>query len=292
MKRISKVHKTKEKHWVGNGFYVQPMFNYNKDKNLDPFLLMDYNSPKFFSGRRKNNSQSTLSGVKPHPHRGFETVTIAYQGEISHSDSNGSEGTIGAGDVQWMTAGSGVMHEEKHSEKFTKEGGMFEMVQIWVNLPAKNKMTEPKYQVIRASDIPDVNLPNEAGIVCVIAGNLFDTQGIANTFTPINVWDTQLNSGKSHTFSIPASHNLIILVLDGTILINNTDVICKEELVTFKSGGSDVLVEANKKAKILILTAKPLNEPIVGYGPFVMNTKSEIYQAYYDIHVGKFGRIR
>lgn len=292
MKKVANVWQAPEKHWVGNGFHVQSMFNYNdRDKHLDPFLLMDYNPPKYFQGGRRDNSAFDLRGVEEHPHRGFETVTIAYQGEVSHRDSHGGGGTIGTGDVQWMTAGSGIMHEEMHSETFAKEGGLFEMVQLWVNLPAKDKMTAPKYQAIKSAEIPVVALPNEAGTVRVIAGELLNTRGAASTFSPINMWDTVMNAGKSHLFSVPAEHNVVILVLDGTVQIGGDHIARRGELVTFERGGADVLVEANNDAKLLILTGQPLNESVVGYGPFVMNSREEIVQAFDDVKNGRFGRI-
>ena len=292
MKKVANVFNAPEKHWVGNGFHVASMFSYNdRDKNLDPFLLMDYNPPKFFQGGRRDNSEFALRGVEEHPHRGFETVTIAYQGEVSHRDSHGGGGTIGTGDVQWMTAGSGVMHEEMHSEKFAKEGGLFEMVQLWVNLPAKDKMTAPKYQAIKSADIPVVTLPNNAGFAPVIAGELLDKNGSAETFSPINMWDTTMNANSAHTFAVPESHNVIILVLDGTIQVGGDSVARRGELVTFERGGADVLIEANNEAKLLILTGEPLNEPIVGYGPFVMNTREQIIEAFNDVHAGRFGRL-
>lgn len=288
MKRVANVHTAPAKHWVGNGFQVQSMFSYNDtDKNLDPFLLMDYNPPRHFDGGRK----SDFRGVGEHPHRGFETVTIAYQGEVAHKDSAGGGGIIGTGDVQWMTAGSGLMHEEFHSEKFSAEGGMFEMVQLWVNLPAKHKMTAPKYQAIVSDNIPVVELADNAGIARIIAGNLADTQGAASTFSPINMWDVRMNAGKSHLFAVPESHNLILLVLDGTVQINGNEIARRGELVTFERGGADVQIEANNDVKLLLLSGEPLNEPIVGYGPFVMNTREEIVQAFNDVNSGKFGRI-
>ncbi|AIK90154.1 pirin family protein [Glaesserella parasuis] len=288
MKKVANVHTAPAKHWVGNGFHVQSMFSYNDtDKNLDPFLLMDYNPPRHFDGGRK----SDFRGVGEHPHRGFETVTVAYQGEVAHSDSYGGGGTIGTGDVQWMTAGSGVMHEEFHSERFSREGGMFEMVQLWVNLPKAHKMTTPKYQAIKSADIPVVQLENNAGTARIIAGELASTAGIASTFSPVNMWDIVLNAGKAHTFAVPESHNLIILVLDGTVQINGEDIARRGELVTFERGGADVQIETNNDAKLLILTGEPLNEPVVGYGPFVMNSREEIIQAMRDVQSGKFGRI-
>lgn len=288
MKKVAKIHQPPPKHWVGNGFEVQSMFTYrDTDKNLDPFLMMDYNPPRYFDGGRHNH----LRGVEEHPHRGFETVTIAYQGEITHRDSTGGGGTIGSGDVQWMTAGSGLMHEEYHSEAFSAKGGMFEMVQLWVNLPAKYKMTRPKYQAIKATDIPLVELPDNAGHVRIIAGRLGDTQGATETFSPVNMWDVNMRAGKSHKFSVPESHNLIILLLEGSILVNEADIARQSELITFEKGGNDVRIEANNETKLLMLSGEPLNEPIVGYGPFVMNSREEIHQAFDDINSDKFGRI-
>uniref|UniRef100_UPI0035A126DA pirin family protein n=1 Tax=Glaesserella sp. TaxID=2094731 RepID=UPI0035A126DA len=288
MKKVANVYTAPAKHWVGNGFHVQSMFTYNDtDKNLDPFLMMDYNPPRHFDGGRK----SDFRGVGEHPHRGFETVTIAYQGEVAHADSYGGGGIIGTGDVQWMTAGSGVMHEEFHSERFSKEGGMFEMVQLWDNLPKAHKMTTPKYQAIKSTEIPVVQLDDNAGIARIIAGELASTSGAASTFTPINMWDVVMNAGKTHTFAVPESHNLVILVLDGTVQINGEEIARRGELVTFERGGADVRIESNNESKLLILTGEPINEPIVGYGPFVMNTEAEIVQAMRDVQSGKFGQI-
>ncbi|QLB16052.1 quercetin 2,3-dioxygenase [Mannheimia granulomatis] len=292
MKKVSNVWAAPAKHWVGNGFHVQSMFSYqDKDKYLDPFLLMDYNPPKIFQGGRQDNSEFDLRGVEEHPHRGFETVTIAYQGEVSHRDSHGGGGTIKAGDVQWMTAGSGIMHEEMHSENFAKTGGVFEMVQLWVNLPKKDKMTTPKYQAIAAAEIPTVTLADNAGTVRVIAGELLGSQGAASTFSPINMWDTHLNAGSKAEFTLPSSHNLVILVLSGTVQIGGEAIARSGELVTFERGGSELVIEANNDSKLLILTGEPLNEPVVGYGPFVMNSKEEILQAINDVKSGKFGKI-
>lgn len=288
MKQVAKVYAAPNKHWVGDGFHVHGMFNYQEThKNLDPFLLMDYASPEHFPA----NPRAAHRGVGEHPHRGFETVTIAYQGEVEHQDSAGGGGVIGTGDVQWMTAGSGLMHEEFHSEAFSKTGGMFEMVQLWVNLPAKDKMTAPKYQAITNADIPEVRL-GDAGIAKLIAGELDGVIGAASTFSPINLWDVRLNQGAEHTFDLPESHNLLVLVLDGKILVNNKDEAGAAQLVTFHRGGSQLTITAQTSAKILILSGEPLNEPIVGYGPFVMNTHEEIIQAVQDVQSGKFGQIR
>lgn len=287
MKQVSKVYPAPNKHWVGDGFHVHGMFNYQEThKNLDPFLMMDYAAPQSFPV----NASTAHRGVGEHPHRGFETVTIAYQGEVEHRDSAGGGGVIGTGDVQWMTAGAGLMHEEFHSEAFSKAGGIFEMVQLWVNLPAKDKMTAPRYQAITKAQIPEVDLQG-AGIARLIAGELDGTQGAASTFSPVNLWDVRLKAGHQHTFTIPESHNLLVLVLEGTIQINEEHIARSAELVTFHRGGSDVKIVANNDAKILILSGEPLNEPIVGYGPFVMNSREEILQAMHDVQSGKFGQI-
>lgn len=286
MKNIARIYPAPAKHWVGDGFFVSSMFNYNqKDRNLDPFLLMDYASPQQFPP----NANQNLRGVGEHPHRGFETVTIAYQGEVEHKDSYGGGGVIGTGDVQWMTAGSGLMHQEYHSQNFSKTGGMFEMVQLWVNLPAKHKMTAPKYQAIESHDIPVVDLTG--GIARIIAGPFGNIQGTASTFSPINLWDIRLNAGAEYTFSVPNSHNLLILILDGDVLVNDDKVARSNELITFDKGGDSVKLTANHDSKILLLSGEPLNEPVVGYGPFVMNTMGEINQAIYDVQTGKFGEI-
>lgn len=288
MKQIAKVQSAPPKHWVGNGFHVHSMFTYqDQATNLSPFLLMDYNPPMHFTGGKK----SDFRGVGEHPHRGFETVTIAYKGEVTHKDSHGGGGTIGTGDVQWMTAGAGLMHQEYHSAAFSEKGGMFEMLQLWVNLPAKDKMTKPKYQAITAAEIPVITLTNDAGSARIIAGNFENTQGKASTFTPVNMWDVVMNAGKSYVFSVPESHNLLILVREGTLQINNEKVARENELVTFKRGGADVKIEANNAASFVILTGEPIDEPVVGYGPFVMNSRDEIIQAIHDVQNGRFGAI-
>jgi len=286
---IEQVFRGLHSHWVGDGFNVKQYFPYGRERNFaerfSPFLLMDYNEPYYFEGGE------TTVGVGAHPHRGFETVTLAIAGKVEHHDNRGNHGVIEAGDMQWMTAGSGVMHEEMHSEKFAKEGGLFEMVQLWVNLPAKDKMTAPKYQAIKAENIPVVALPNNAGSVRVIAGELLNVKGPTDTFSSINMWDTTMNANAAYMFSVPASHNVIILVLDGTIQVSGKAIARRGELVTFERGAADVLIESNNTAKLLILTGEPLNEPVVGYGPFVMNSREEILQAIHDVQSGKFGNL-
>ncbi|WP_121021352.1 pirin family protein [Helicobacter vulpis] len=284
MKQIAGVRDASRKHWVGNGFYVSTMISYNHQHALfDPFLLLDYNEPYHFEAGRAR-------GVGEHPHRGFETVTIVYQGEVAHRDSHGGGGVIGAGDVQWMSAGSGVMHQEFHSETFAKRGGVFEAVQLWVNLPKAHKMMPPKYQAIQAKDIPVVELKADSGVVRVIAGQLEGVAGVAHTFSPINMWDVRMHADKNYVFGVPESHNLVILVLEGNVCIGER-TITAGHLVSFQEGGADVEIRARSVAKLLFLSGVPLKESVVGYGPFVMNTQEEIQQAIYDLESGQFGRI-
>lgn len=228
-------------------------------------------------------------GVGQHPHRGFETVTIVYDGEVEHRDSTGKGGIIGPGDVQWMTAGGGILHEEFHSDAFAKRGGAFEMVQLWVNLPAKDKMTAPGYQAIRNETIPQVALPEGAGSLRVIAGDYAGKNGPANTFSPLNVWDIRLNQGKSAEFSLPDGWNTALIVLRGTVQVNGDAIARDAEMVLLDSAGSNVTIEANNDAVLLLLSGEPIDEPIIGYGPFVMNTQEQIAEAIADFNSGRFG---
>jgi redox-sensitive bicupin YhaK (pirin superfamily) len=228
--------------------------------------------------------------VGEHPHRGFETVTIVYQGELEHRDSSGSHGSIGPGDVQWMTAAAGVVHEEFHSERFTKEGGTLEMVQLWVNLPAKEKMSQPHYQAIVNSQIPRVTLPDGAGSVRVIAGEFQGTRGPAKTFTPINVWDLQLSAGGAAELRIPEGHTALLVVQSGSLTVND-QVLKAVELASLDRKGELVALKAESASRVLVLSGQPLNEPVVGHGPFVMNTRSEIQQAMVDYQAGRMGRL-
>ncbi|MFV8775840.1 pirin family protein, partial [Yersinia enterocolitica] len=228
-------------------------------------------------------------GVGQHPHRGFETVTIVYDGEVEHRDSTGKGGIIGPGDVQWMTAGGGILHEEFHSDAFAKRGGAFEMVQLWVNLPAKDKMTAPGYQAIRNETIPQVALPEGAGSLRVIAGDYAGKNGPANTFSPLNVWDIRLNQGKSTEFSLPDGWNTALIVLRGTVQVNADAIARDAEMVLLDSTGSNVTIEANNDAVLLLLSGEPIDEPIIGYGPFVMNTQEQIAEAIADFNSGRFG---
>ncbi len=286
LKKVIGVYHNPRKHWVGDGFPVRSMFSYDRlGQELSPFLMLDYAEPTEFK------PATAPRGVGQHPHRGFETVTIAYQGEVEHRDSTGAGGVIGAGDVQWMTAGGGIIHEEFHSHKFTEAGGTFEMVQLWVNLPAKDKMTPAHYQGIVNEDIPAVPLADDAGQVRVIAGAFEGFRGPAETYSPIDVWDVHLNAGKAQTFRVNDGHTLAVVVRKGTVQVNGEHIARDAHLVVLEQAGTDAVVEANTDADFLILSGAPLDEPIAGYGPFVMNTQTEIRQAMVDFNSGKFGQI-
>lgn len=285
MKKILGVYSAPHQHWVGDGFPVRSLFSYNSHgEHLSPFLLLDYAGPKAFEPTKR------ARGVGEHPHRGFETVTIVFDGEVAHRDSTGAGGTIGPGDVQWMTAASGILHEEFHSPKFTSKGGTLEMVQLWVNLPAADKMSEPKYQDIVDRDIPSVPLSNDAGRVRVIAGQFDGHRGPAETFTPIDVWDVRMKQGRRTEFSFTEGDTLAVVILRGSVTING-QVVNEAQFALFDREGRDVVIEASNDSTLLVLSGEPIDEPIVGQGPFVMNTQSEIYQAINDFRSGKFGRI-
>lgn len=286
MKKILSIETNPKGHWVGDGFPVRSLFSYSTHaKELSPFLLLDFAGPAEFTPAAKPR------GVGEHPHRGFETVTIVYKGEVSHRDSTGQGGTIGPGDVQWMTAGSGILHEEFHSEVFTRSGGTLQMIQLWVNLPAKHKMTPPRYQAILNSEIPAVQLARNAGSVRVIAGHYGDSKGPAKTFSPMSVWDLQLKGGHSTTIPAHEGWNTALVMLNGQIRVNGEGVAQDGEMVVLSAQGADVSVEALTDASVLLLSGEPINEPVVGYGPFVMNTRSEIEQAITDFNSGKFGQM-
>jgi len=230
-------------------------------------------------------------GVGEHPHRGFETVTIAYQGEIDHRDSAGNAGSIGPGDVQWMTASSGVVHEELHGAEFTRTGGTFEMIQLWVNLPATHKMTEPRYQELPKDDIPVVDFPDGAGTLRVIAGEAFGASGPARTVTPINLWDMVLKPSGKVTLELPDASTTLLLVLSGHVRINDAETASKGELARFEREGTDLTLDAIEGAKLLLLNGEPIDEPVVAHGPFVMNTREEISEAIQDFQNGRMGRL-
>ena len=289
MRNAKQIYRANSQHWVGDGFLVQPLFSHmGDDRGTNPFLMLDYAAPYEFSP----NEARSPRGVGQHPHKGFETVTIAYHGEVAHRDSSGGGGIIYEGDVQWMTAGSGIIHEEFHSENFSKKGGLFEMVQLWVNLPAKDKNTPPRYQHLAKAGIPVVELPDEAGRLRLIAGEYKGEKGAADTFTEMNVWDIVLNAGKKAVLEIPEAHNLSMVVLRGNVTLNGKEQAGAEQLVGFEKSGGNVHIEAgSEEVKILLLSGVPIDEPVVGYGPFVMNTAEEIRQAISDFKSGKFGSI-
>lgn len=288
MKKLIFLQQNKGSHWVGDGFPVRSIFTYNDlAKEISPFLLMDYAGPAEFapdpSGYRR--------GVGEHPHRGFETVTIVYSGEVEHRDSAGGGGRIGPGDVQWMTAASGLVHEEKHGTEFAKNGGKFEMVQLWVNLPAKSKMTSPRYQGITKEKIPTISLSDGAGYVRIIAGEYADAKGPALTFTPINMWDAKLNTGKNVELQMPKGHTCAVFVLKGKIQSSDGGLIGEAQLGVFDRYNDILSLTALEETTMLILGGQQLEEPIVGYGPFVMNTPVEIQQAFQDFNNGLMGKI-
>ena len=283
-KKIKRIVRDIDQHWVGDGFPVRSLFSYAEGSEFDPFLLLDYAGPHEFSPNEAKR------GVGEHPHRGFETVTIVYQGELEHRDSSGSQGTIGAGDVQWMTAASGVVHEEFHSERFAREGGWLEMIQLWVNLPASEKMSPPRYQGLLDADIPSVSLPDGKGSVRVIAGDFRGTRGPAKTFTPMNVWDIQLGGDSNEELALPGGDTAMIVVQSGMARINGTSARAVE-LVQLERAGTQLHLEWDTPARLLMLAGEPLEEPVVGQGPFVMNTRDEIRQAIQDFQNGSMGRL-
>lgn len=285
-KNIEAVIAPREPHFVGDGFRVHNFIpsGYHLDmRRMDPFIMLDYNSKFHFPATDKPK------GVGVHPHRGFETVTIAYEGSVSHHDSSGGGGTIHQGDVQWMTAASGVLHKEYHAEEFYKQGGIFQMVQLWVNLPAKDKMSTPKYQAIEHKDIPTVEVEN--GFIEIIAGEYNQTKGAASTFSPVNMLNAKLNEGGKANFSFPANYNTVLLVIDGEVKVNNQEIVPTDHLLLFTNEGEDFSIEATKNSVVLILSGEPLNEPIASYGPFVMNTQEQIREAFEDFNNGKFGTL-
>lgn len=287
MKKVVGIHGDPNRHWVGDGFPVRTLFSYDQlGREVSPFLLLDFGGPAMFEPASKPR------GVGQHPHRGFETVTIVYDGEVAHRDSTGRGGIIGPGDVQWMTAGAGILHEEFHSPAYTSSGGPFRMLQLWVNLPARHKMAPPGYQPILAADIPVVELADGAGRARVIAGTFGGVAGPARTFTPVNVWDLRLAAGKSVPLDLPEGHNAILVVLSGSIRDAGAQQSAGEaEIVLLGREGSDVTIVSEEESNILVLSGEPIEEPIAGYGPFVMNSEAEIRTAIEDFRAGRFGQM-
>ncbi len=273
-------------HFVGDGFRVHnfiPGAHRLDMERMTPFILLDYNSKFYFPPSEKPR------GVGVHPHKGFETVTIAYKGGVAHHDSSGGGGVIGVGDVQWMTAARGILHKEYHEENFSKAGGDFQMVQLWVNLPAKDKKSPPKYQSLVNAEMSKVNLPDDAGLVEVIAGEYQGAKGSASTFTPMHLLNVKLNKGGKADFEFPANYNTALLVIEGNITVNGTEKVPLNNFALFENKGETFQIVANENSVVLILSGEPINEPIAAHGPFVMNTRQELVEAFEDFNAGKFG---
>ncbi|MDX9732276.1 MAG: pirin family protein [Bdellovibrionales bacterium] len=292
MKKVLFTQRSDTPHWVGDGFPVRSIFSYNDlAREISPFLLMDYAGPTEFPPSPRHTR-----GVGEHPHRGFETVTIVYAGEVEHRDSAGGGGLIKAGDVQWMTAASGVVHEEMHGAEFARKGGLFEMVQLWVNLPKKDKMSAPRYQGIASDEIRKVEI--EGGTVRVIAGAFqrdgVEHRGPAMTYTPINLWDLRLKTGSRNVIRVPSDHTAAVFVLEGQVTIGEgaqERKIGPAELALLEREGNRFVITADEDSKVLFLGGEPIQEPVVGYGPFVMNSYPEIRQAFVDFEQGRMGRL-
>ncbi|WP_438275947.1 pirin family protein [Nitrobacter sp.] len=286
MRKVLGVFSGPRQHWVGDGFPVRSLFSHaSHGDHVSPFLLLDYAGPANFAPAEQPR------GVGVHPHRGFETVTIVYQGEVEHRDSTGNGGLIGPGDVQWMTAASGILHEEFHSRAFTRKGGTLEMVQLWVNLPAKAKNADPGYQTLLDADIPAVDLPDGAGRLRVIAGEFDGRKGPAKTFTPIDIYDVKLNRGGVATLRPREGHTVSVVVLKGTVQINGGEIAREAQFALLDRSGGEVRLEANGEASVLVLSGEPIEEPVVMRGPFVMNTEGEIRQAMIDFQSGRFSTL-
>lgn len=285
MKNVLSIHRQGEGHWVGDGFPVHTVFHYQERPELTPFILLDHVGPA--------QLEPTVQprGVNWHPHRGFETVTLMYDGEVDHRDTAGNGGRIGPGEVQWMTAGSGLLHKEMHSAAFSRSGGRFEALQLWVNLPANSKMSAPRYQTLTAKDIPVVTLPGDAGSVRVIAGEFAGTRGPAQTFTPVTLLDLRLRADRRVRLSLRDDYTAAVYLLKGKVLLNGAEGTSETELVVFDRKGDEVEIEATTDATLFVMNGQPIEEPVVGHGPFVMNTPEEINQAFVDFHHGKLGKI-
>ncbi len=285
MRRIEQSFRGPDTHWVGNGFKVSNYFPSGKNllERFTPFVLMDYNAPVEFA------PSSTPRGVGPHPHRGFETVTFAFEGAVEHHDNKGNHGIIYPGDVQWMTAGSGIMHKEYHEKTFNQSGGIFHVIQLWVNLPKKDKMTEPRYQAITKEDMGKAVLAEDHGTVTVVAGAFNGVKGPAKTFTPMNIYVIDLINHGEVTLNEPGYFNMGILVLDGDVSVNDETYRAKDFILFHNEDGDVRIKSLSATAKIFVLSGEPINEPIAAGGPFVMNTREELRQANEDYHNGKFG---
>ena len=286
MRKILGIYGGPRSHWVGDGFPVRSLFSHaSHGEHVSPFLLLDYAGPAGF------NPTDKPRGVGVHPHKGFETVTIVYRGEVEHRDSTGKGGVIGPGDVQWMTAANGILHEEFHSEAFTRKGGTLEMVQLWVNLPAKDKTATPGYQALLDRDIPAVDLADNAGTLRVIAGDYDGHKGPARTFTPIDLWDVKLRRDRRTSIALPEGRTAIVVVLKGAVLLNDDAIAREAQFALFDRTGGAITLAASEDAALLVLSGEPIDEPVVMHGPFVMNSTDEIRQAIADFQNGRFGSL-
>jgi len=286
IKNVEMVFTPREAHFVGDGFRVHnfiPSYPQMNMQRMNPFIMLDYNSQYSFP------ASEIPKGVGVHPHRGFETVTLAYKGKVEHHDSAGGGGIISEGDVQWMTAGSGVLHKEYHEKEWSKKGGLFQMVQLWVNLPAKDKMTQPMYQALVNQEINKFQLADNMGVVEVIAGEYQGIQGSASTFSPLHVYNAKLQQGGKADFHLPAKNNTALLVIEGSIVINDSEKVSTDHLALFENQGEAFHITATEDAIVLVLSGEPINEPIAAHGPFVMNTRQELAEAFQDYNAGKFG---
>jgi redox-sensitive bicupin YhaK (pirin superfamily) len=284
MKNVLRIYRQPEGHWVGDGFPVRTVVDYQRHPELSPFLLLDHAGPAAFTPAAKPR------GVEWHPHRGFETVTLVLEGEVDHEDTAGNGGRIGAGEVQWMTAGSGLLHKEMHSPEFTARGGQFHALQLWVNLPAKSKMTAPRYQTLTVRDIPSVALPAGAGELRIIAGEFGGTRGPAQTFTPVNLFELRLRAGGSLKLDLREGYSAGLYVVSGQVTANGERAV-GGELVVLDRKGAEASLEATSDAVVFVMNGAPINEPVAGYGPFVMNTPQEIQRAFADYQAGLLGKI-
>lgn len=286
LKKIAKIHRSSASHWVGNGFPVRSVFDYNGlGRELSPFLLLDYAAPHRFAPSAEKR------GVGAHPHKGFETVTIVFQGELAHRDSSGGGGTIGPGDVQWMTAGSGIVHEEFHSPEFTRTGGMLQMLQLWVNLRARDKSAKPSYQTLTRAEIPIVPLDGGGAILRIVAGEFKGRRGPAKTFSPINLWDATLPKGSRAELSVPLGHTTAVFVAAGEAKAHGAEPASEGDLVIFEREGDAMLLAAAADSRLVVLTGEPFDEPIVGHGPFVMNSRAQIQEAFAEYQMGNMGKL-
>lgn len=286
MRKVLGIYGSPNAHWVGDGFPVRSLFSHaTHGDHVSPFLLLDYAGPADFTLTREPR------GIGVHPHRGFETVTIVYQGEVEHRDSTGRGGVIGPGDVQWMTAAGGILHEESHSKAFTRSGGTLEMIQLWVNLPARAKNAAPGYQSLLKDEIPTVDLADQAGTLRVIAGDHDGVVGPATTFTPMNVWDMRLQAGATTSLTVPEGHNAAVVVLKGIVIVNGVSAATEAQFALLDKQGGEIMLTSHRDATLLLLSGAPIDEPVVMHGPFVMNTAEEISQAIADFRSGRFGEI-